>query len=119
VLALFYRSLGFLRRKLSEDLRDGGKIFVFQHPEARSTAHVLPLLNLLRSFGPNTLLFVTEGGAQQAGCVTQLAPDLLHGQVAQLAPSYEATRADVASWVQVCANAYRLWRESAAERGQA
>ena len=119
VLALFYRSLGFLRRKLSEDLAEGGKIFVFQHPECRTIAHVLPVLNLLRSFGPNTLLFVTEGGPAQTGCVTQWAPDLLHGQMAQLAPYYEATRADVGSWVQVCANAYRLWRESAGERGPA
>lgn len=118
VLAVFTRSLGFLRRKFMEDVRGGGKIFVFQHPEARSVSHVRPFLNLLRSHGPNSLLFVTESTAQ-AGAVEMLEPDLLHGWIPALAPVYEVTRADVASWIEICANAYRLWRETEMLRDRA
>jgi hypothetical protein len=112
VLAIFYRNLAFLRRKLVEDLREGGKIFVFQHPEARSVAHVRPILNLLRSHGPNTLLFVTDGPGVPSGAVEQLDVDLFHGHVARLAPTNDVKKLDVPPWVQVCANTYRLWRET-------
>jgi hypothetical protein len=112
VIATFTRSLDFLRRKLVEDLAGGHKIFVFQHPEARSIAHVRPILNLLRSYGPNTLLFVTANDGHAAGSVEQLAPDLFHGWVNHLAPVYNVRQLDLPSWIQVCANTYRLWREA-------
>jgi hypothetical protein len=111
VLAIFDRNIRFLRRKFLEDLRDGGKIFVFQHPEARTVEHARPFLNLLRSHGPNILLFVTEGGEERAGTVEYLEPDLLHGIIGKLAPYNAVTGLDVRPWIQICANAYRLCRE--------
>jgi hypothetical protein len=112
VLALFDRNIRFLRRKFLEDLREGGKIFVFQHPEARTVEHARPFLNLLRSHGPNILLFVTEGGDQRAGTVEYLEPDLLHGVIGRLAPYHDVTGLDVRPWIHICANAYRLCREA-------
>ncbi len=117
VVAMFARSVGFLRRKLLEDLESGHKIFVFQHPAATTVAHVWPILNVLRSYGPNSLLFVTDGGPHAPGSVEQLDDDLYHGFVTRLAPIYEAALLDLPSWTSVCANTYRLWRESGRGNG--
>jgi hypothetical protein len=112
VLRQSYLGLGLRRRKLLEDLATGHKIFVFQHPDAKSIAYVRPILNILRSYGPNTLLFVTEDPAQPSGSVHQLELDLFHGYIAALAPVDRVPELDVASWISICANTYRLWRES-------
>ena len=112
VLRTWERHFGFLRRKFLEDLADGHKIFVFQHPAARSAVQVRAILNLLRSHGPNTLLFVTDGAGHPAGTVEQIEEDLFHGTVTKLAPFEDVLRFDLPSWISVCANTYRLWRES-------
>ncbi len=112
VLQTYYRHLSFLRRKFIEDLQDGRRIFVFQHPAARTAAQVRAILNLLRSHGPNTLLFVTDDRHAPAGSVEQIEEDLLHGTVEALAPVSDAGDFHLPSWISVCANAYRLWRES-------
>jgi hypothetical protein len=112
VLQTYYRHLGFLRRKFVEDLQDGRRIFVFQHPAARSAVQVRAILNLLRSHGPNTLLFVTDDRTAPPGTVEQIEEDLLHGTVEALAPVSDAGQFHLPSWISVCANAYRLWRES-------
>jgi hypothetical protein len=116
VLETFYRNMTFLRRKFTEDLQTGGKIFVFQHPAADSIAHIRPILNLLRSHGPNTLLFVTQSGRQPPGAVEQLDEDLFQGWVQRLAPVHNVKPIELPSWISICANTYRLWRESG--RGQ-
>jgi hypothetical protein len=112
VLRTFYISLGFRRRMLLEDLASGRKIFVFQHPDAKSIAYVRPILNILRDYGPNTLLFVTEDPDQPSGAVHQLDVDLFQGYIAGFAPADRVPELDVPSWISVCANTYRLWRES-------
>jgi hypothetical protein len=112
ILRIFYRNLGFLRRKFLEDLASGHKIFVFQHPHAKTLAHARPILNLLRSHGPNSLLFVTEDAAHPSGTVFQVENDLFLGCIAALAPLDSAKDFDLASWISLCANTYRLWRES-------
>jgi hypothetical protein len=112
VLLTFYRHLGFLRRKLLEDLAAGHKIFVFQHPAAKSLAHARPILNLLRSHGANSLLFVMEDAVHPSGTVVQVEDDLFVGYIRSLAPLGRVKDLDVASWISLCANAYRLWRES-------
>lgn len=112
VVQIFERHFAFLRRRFVEDLASGQKIFVFQHPAARSVVQVRAILNLLRSHGPNALLFVTDDGSLPTGAVEQIEEDLFHGVLARLAPAQDVLRFDLASWVSVCANAYRLWRES-------
>ena len=112
VLKTFHRHLGFLRRSLLEDLATGHKIFVFQHPHLRSVAQIRPIINVLRSYGPNTLLFVTDKKDRPAGSVEQIEEDLLQGWISRLAPGDDAPNFDLPGWVSICANAYRLWRES-------
>jgi hypothetical protein len=112
VLDIFYRNLTFLRRKFLEDLRTGGKIFVYQHWEARSLAHAKPILNMLRSHGPNTLLFVMQDGTKPSGTVVQVEEDLFQASIAALAPPIDMSLVDQGAWIHICANAYRLWRET-------
>jgi hypothetical protein len=116
VVAKFAKHLAFLRRKMLEDVVSGHKIFVFQHPGAPTLAHIWPILNVLRSHGPNTLLFVTDQGPHAPGTVEQIDDDLFHGFVGRLAPQHEMKLLDLPAWIGVCANTYRLWRESG--RGQ-
>jgi len=112
VLDICYRNLILLRRKFIEDLRTGGKIFVYQHWEARSVAHAKPILNMLRSHGPNTLLFVMQDDAKPSGTVVQVEEDLFQASIAACAPITDLSVVDVGAWINICANAYRLWREA-------
>jgi hypothetical protein len=112
VLETAYRKLTDLRRTFIENVQTGRKIFVFQHPAARTMAHIRPIINLLRSHGSNALLFVTESGRQPPGAVEQLDEDLFQGWVQHLAPLHEVQAVELPSWISICANTYRLWRES-------
>ena len=112
VLRIFYRHLSFLRRKFVEDLESCHKIFVFQHPVIRSVAQVRPILNILRSYGKNTLLFATDNSGQPPGSVEQLDEDLFHGRMLRLPPGRDNLAFNLPSWISICANTYRLWRES-------
>jgi hypothetical protein len=102
--------LQFLRRKFQERLEQGG-LFVLQHKAVRSVAQALPVLNLLRSYGPGVLLYVVEDRSVAAGTVVQERADLFHGYTDNLPPMYEADTINVPAWLSLCANTYRLWRE--------
>jgi hypothetical protein len=112
VAAKLSTHLGFLRRLFVEVLEDASRIFVLHHPAARSQAQVLPVLNLLRSHGPNVLLYVTDDRVHAGGTVVQEKADLFHGYIDRLPPMHEVHLIDVGAWVSVCANTYRMWREA-------
>jgi hypothetical protein len=103
--------LQFLRRKFQERLEDGG-LFVLQHQAVRSVAQALPVLNLLRSYGPAALLYVVEDRSIAPGTVRQERTDLFRGHTNNLPPMYEADTINIEAWLSICANTYRLWRES-------
>lgn len=54
------KRLGFLRRKMLDDLAVGEKIWVWRELGMTDPARLQPLVNVLRSFGPNILLWVVE-----------------------------------------------------------
>jgi hypothetical protein len=120
LVAKFAPHLAFLRRQFQGVLEDGSRIFVHHRPGLRSQAEVMPLLNLLRSHGPNVLLYVTEDflapdgtpvPTMPAGSVVQERADLFHGYIDEFAPLYDAARLNLPAWLSVCANTYRMWRE--------
>jgi hypothetical protein len=84
---------------------------VLHHPAARTQAQVLPILTLLRSHGPNVLLYVTEDPALPPGTVVQERTNLFRGYIDRLAPMHTVSLINVAAWTSICANTYRLWRE--------
>jgi hypothetical protein len=102
------RHLRFLRRKLLEDLAAGHKTFVFNHAGTSTAAQARPILHLLRSHGPNALLFVCDDHAEPAGTVRRLDADLLQGWVDDLGAGRAGKPLDLGAWTSLCANAHRL-----------
>ena len=100
--------LELLRRKFVEDLQDGRKICVFNHPAVRTVRQALPIMHLLRSYGTCPLLFVVEDGAKAPGTVMRVADDLMQGWVGELGRERMGLRLDLHAWTSVCANAYVL-----------
>jgi hypothetical protein len=106
------RKIAFERRRFLEVLATGRNLFVYQRLESMSDAHVRPILNLLRSHGDNALLFVTLNHAAAPGSVDLIGPDLYRGNIDRLAPIGNAIDSNLCAWISLCANAYRLWRET-------
>lgn len=101
--------LGFLRRKLLQDLAAGEKIWVWRELGMTDPARLQPLLDVLRSLGPNILLWVTEADdGHPPGTVESLDPDFIRGYVERLARYENANDIRPASWFEVCENAYKL-----------
>lgn len=103
------KRLGFLRRKILEDLAVGAKIWVWRAWGMTDPAEVQPLVNALRILGPNILLWVVGADDQHSpGKVERLDHDFLKGYVERLAPYENATDIRPASWFEVCQAAYNL-----------
>ena len=113
------RKIGREREAFLEGLATGNKLFVYQRLESMSPAHVMPILNMLRSHGPNALLFVTLNHAAPPGSVDVLGPDLYRGNIDRLAPIGNAMDSNIPAWLSICANAYRLWRQTGHGGGDA
>jgi hypothetical protein len=104
--------LGFMQRRFQERLETGQAIYVLHHPGCETVPQVLPFLNVLRSYGPHALLYVTADRRVPPGSVEQVKPDLFHGWVDMLPPMNEPHTIRVGAWLSICANTYRLWREA-------
>jgi hypothetical protein len=108
-----YKRLRYLADKLIQDLEEAEKIFVYKKDEPLSNDQVRQLHVTLRTFGPNTLLWVaTMDASHDAGTVEWLGEGLLVGRVARFAdPDRVPSTTSVESWTTVCANAWRLHKE--------
>jgi hypothetical protein len=106
------RKIAREREAFLEILESGQKLFVYQRQEGMAPAHVMPILNMLRSHGANALLFVTLNHTAPAGSVDLLGPDLYRGNIDRLAPIGNAVDSNIPAWISICANAYRLWRQT-------
>jgi hypothetical protein len=112
VLAKFAPHLAYLRRQFQDVLETGSRIFVLQRPGTRTQSQVLPLLTMLRSQGPNILLYVTADRSVPTGTVVQERADLFHGYIDKFAELDRGDEPNLAAWISICANTYRMWRES-------
>ncbi len=101
--------LRFLHRHFREWLRTGERVFVFQRPGQLTQSQARALLVQLRSFGPNSLLYVDTEPGMPSGAVEQLEHGLFHGRLDRLAPAEEAGLVDLPGWLSLCANVHRLW----------
>jgi hypothetical protein len=103
------KRLGFLRRKLLDDLAKGEKIWVWRSHVTSHIDQVRPLLDILRRFGRNTLLWVVEADDQHAaGTIEALDGDFIKGYVRRFAPYSNATDIHLASWLDVCWRAHQF-----------
>ncbi len=101
------RRLGFLRRKLLDDLAVGEKIWVWRELDVADPARLQPLLGALRNLGPNVLLWVVEADANHPpGTLEHLEHDFLKGYVERLARYEAAADIEPFSWFEVCTKAF-------------
>jgi hypothetical protein len=113
------RRLEFLRRKLIDDLADAEKLLVWKSNLPHDRADIARLLDRLRRFGPNALLWVeTADEAHPPGSAEQLGEGFFKGYVDRFAPYGQATDISYPSWFAMCEAAHRLWRPAALERAE-
>ena len=104
------RRLRFLWRKLTEDLEEGNRLFVYKSGLRMPKSHIVKLAALLRRRGPNHLLWVTpEEAGRIAGTVELVAPSLIRGFIDRFDVSSEGCSFDI--WHEICRRAHGLWRE--------
>jgi hypothetical protein len=103
------KRLNFLRRKFSEDLEAGEKIWVWQLAAVTCVDQVLPLLNALRAIGPNKLLWVvTADDAHPPGTAERLEADFFKGYVERAASLAGNLELSAFSWISACQSVYDL-----------
>lgn len=108
--------LGFLRRKLLEDLANGEKIWVWKSNLDVAVDRVERLIAELRRRGPNILLWVVRADpAHRPGTVERIADDFFKGYVERFAPYGAADDISLHSWLEVCQATYNLCRPAAAD----
>jgi len=101
--------VGFLRRKLLEDVTNAEKIFVIKRSPPLRPEELLPLYVALNELGQNRLLWVVLADEQHpAGTVEPLLPGLMRGYVDRFAPYDNAPDLSFAAWLAVCESAWRL-----------
>jgi hypothetical protein len=109
------RKLGFLRRKLMEDVADGRKMFIYKRAiPPLPLEEVMPLFLALNRHAPNQLLWVVAADAEHSvGLVEEVVPGLLRGHIDRFAPGDMVPQLSVSGWLAVCANAFLLQRQIA------
>jgi hypothetical protein len=109
--------LGFLRRKLIDDLSVGEKIWIWKSKATLSLDDIMPLLTALRRHGPNKLLWVVEADSNhEPGTAEPLLDDLVVGYVERFAPYENATDISPLSWLQVCQVAYDIYHPASVDQ---
>ena len=105
VLAENETKIRYLIRKLTEDLEDGEKIFVYRRFVEDDLATVAELHRVLRGYGPARLLWVTTGApGRSPGDVEWAGPDLLRGYLADDADN-DPSVFDPEHWIGLLRNA--------------
>ncbi len=112
------RYLKLLTRKLTQELTEGRKIFIYRNNDPVPLQDILHLHNAMTAHGPATLLWVVESDAYPSGTVELMMPRLIRGIIARLAPRWDAGQFQLEPWLEVCHNALLL-TETCAEAGQA
>ena len=107
------KRLPLLKRKLLEDLAEGSKIFVYRGMKPLPRAQMGRLVEVLREYGPVTLLWVELQDAKHpAGTVELLENSLLKGYIDRFAPGDNAHDLSIDCWITLCRNAYALSLEA-------
>src|SRR5690348_14500081 len=102
-------TVGFLARKLIEDLENPTKILVFRQNEPVSAGDLLDLRIALSAYGPGILLWVQEAcPGHPPGTVDVADERLFVGYVRRPAARENVPDLDVDSWLTVLRRAHAL-----------
>lgn len=114
------RTIGFLVKKLIDDLENPSKILVFRQNEPLLAADLVDLRVALANYGPNILLWVQEARPGHApGSVDVVDDGLMVGYVRRLAARDAVPDLDLDSWLVVLRKAYELSLMGSDERAEA
>ncbi len=114
------RRAPFLVQNLLADLENGEKTFVSKGMGSIAEEEVFPLAVALRTYGHNTLLFVTLADADhRAGTVEARAPGFLVSYLDRFAPGANAHDFLLDQWVLLCRETCRLRLALTARRTRA
>jgi hypothetical protein len=103
------QTVGFLVRKILEDLENPSKIMVFRQNEPLLADDLTDLRLALAAYGPATLLWVQEGRPDHPpGTVVKVDDRLMVGYVRRLASREDVPDLDVTSWLAMLREAYVL-----------
>jgi Sulfotransferase family len=106
-----------LVHSMIEDLRNSAKILVYHGLTRLAEPDVVNLLEALRSYGPNTLLWVELADEEHPpGTVEWAAPHLLKAFIERFAPVDDPNDMSLDTWVTICRQAYRLWEKEQPRR---
>ncbi len=100
------RKVGYLKRRLLEDLRLGEKIFVRKAGPEEGPDRAAALLRALRRHGPAELLVVRA--AEGAASVRRHEGGWLEGTVARFAPYDLAAAVHLPPWLDLCRRTWAL-----------
>lgn len=142
IKAAQWKKLTLLARKFREDIAGGERIFVCRHG-AEFENEIVHLAEVMRTFGPTDLLWVTlEAPGKPAGTVERISDGLLRGYIDRYAEPRALNQAmicrlrrhyrsyaphfqklgglSVPAWLTVCCNAFllRIERPVAAEQSR-
>jgi hypothetical protein len=103
------RTVGFLARKLIDDLENPTKIIVFRQNEPLSANDLIDLRVALAAYGPATLLWVQAARpGHPPGSVVRIDDRLIVGYVTRLALRENVPDLDVGSWLGMLRQAYAI-----------
>jgi hypothetical protein len=104
VRALVRKKLLFTRRKLFEDLEEGNRMYMRKRGPGETLAQIIPVYELLQSFGHRTLLWVTLADNDHPDGTVELVRDRLYrGYVARFAEGrLFALTVNAPSWAKLC-----------------
>lgn len=123
MFAQLCRRLTFLRNKLLDDLREGGKIFVYKTIDPITDDEIRQLHRAVRRYGDSTLLYVgLQTPAKSFPLVEVKEPGLLAGYIDRFNTATDGSQVGlpVTSGDAIARNAFRLWqgqRAAASEAG--
>ena len=109
--AMMCQRMSFLSRKLTEDLEDGNKLFVYRYAETLpAEAELARLAAAVNRFGPNVLFFVCRAGGGNAPLSIRRVHDgLMLGFIDWFAPDRPGYPCNVAGWTRLCQDAHTEW----------
>ncbi len=103
------RRLPYLTRKLTEDLTEATKIFVYRSMIPITQPQAMKLVAAARAYGPAWLLWMDLADATHpAATVEIVAPGLMRGRMDRFAPGSNAHDFSFECWEKVCRTAYAL-----------
>jgi tetratricopeptide (TPR) repeat protein len=112
------RRLLFLKNKLIVDLEEQEKIFVYSTAKYTFDEHAARLSAALRTYGPNSLLYVRPASPDHPdGTVEVLGAGLYAGYFPGMTNFAEGAQPPFEIWRQLCARTYRLAKAGSPDNG--